>query len=115
TAHNVFQRYTSRISQHVVQHHERGCPSESRFAMKMCPGVLWKCANGNNKSIDRLVERPGMIRHCDPHITGACGRRKIAFDTDFFYNHLLRDNGVSVAMFDQPTRPDSNFTARRKR
>src|SRR6266545_4845555 len=78
-AHDVLERYMSRISQHVVKHHEGGRSSKSGFAVKMRPGVLWKCANGNNESVDYIIERPRMIRNGDPHITCACGRDKIPF------------------------------------
>src|SRR4030095_3904603 len=77
--------------------------------------VLRKCANGDNESIDRIIEGSRMIRNGNPDITGACGRRKIAFDARFFYNHLLRDDRVGVALFDRVTWPNRNFASRPKR
>src|SRR5205823_5716956 len=115
TPHNVLERHTSRISQHVVKHHERGRSSKSGFAVKMRPRVLRKRANGDNESIDCLIGRSRMVGNGDPYITGARGPHEIAFDAGFFYNHLLRDGRFSIALFDGVTWPNGNFAPRTKR
>src|SRR6266436_9575070 len=81
----------------------------------MRPRIVWKCANSENKSIDCIIERPRMVCNGNSYITRACGRDKIAFDARFFYDYLLRDGRVSVALFDRLTWSNCNFVTGRER
>jgi hypothetical protein len=81
----------------------------------MRPRILRKRANGDNESIDFLIEWSRMVGNSDPYITGARGRHKIAFDAGFFNNHLLRDGRFSIALLDGVTWPNGNFAPRPKR
>src|SRR4029077_5801557 len=81
----------------------------------MRPGILRKRANSDNESIDCLIERSRMVGNGDPYITGAPRQHKIAFESGFFSNHLLRDGRFTIALFDKVTWPNGDFALRPKR
>ena len=55
----------------------------------MRPGIFWKRANGEKKSIHFIVERSHVVRNRDADITRASGLNNIALYARAFDCHLL--------------------------
>src|SRR4030095_6406313 len=76
----VLQRHSICISQHVIQHHEGGRSSQPSFAVKVCPGILWKSTHSQSKSVHLIIERSRVVRNSDTDITCASGLDYIALN-----------------------------------
>src|SRR5262245_13567938 len=115
TVNDVLQRRAAGVSQHIVQHHEGGRSSQASFAMKMGPGIFWKRADRENESVHFIIERSRVIGDGDADIARASGLNNIALNVRTLDSHLLRWDGIGVAVFHRMTRPNINFAPTLKR
>ena len=99
-----------RISQHVVEHHESRRSSATSFAMEMCPTILWKRTNSENKSIHLVIEWPRVISNCDAHIMSAGSLDDVALCICPLDCHMLRWCKISACLLDGFPRMNSDFT-----
>ena len=106
---DVLPRHSICISQHIVQHHEGSRSSQPSFAVKMCPGIFWKRADRDNKSIHFIIERSRVIGNSDADITRASGLDNVALNARTLDTDLLRWDGIRIAMFHRMTRANINF------
>src|SRR5438093_6094509 len=115
TADNVLQRHAIRISEHVIKHHKRGGASQTRFTVKMRPCAGRKRTDSQNKSVHFIIERSRVVGDDDADITRASALDNIALNARTLDCHLLRWNGIAVAVFHRVTRPNIKFAPRLKR
>src|SRR4029077_7763986 len=113
--HNILQRHTSCVPQHVVKHHECRCSSKPRFAVEMRPGILRKLTDSNNKAIHFLIEWTRMVRDRDEYVMRASTFDNIPLRACAFDSHALRCDRIAVAVFDRVPRSNINFAAGLKR
>src|SRR5690348_7795685 len=81
----------------------------------MCPGIFWKRADRENKSIHFIIERSRVVGDGDADIIRASGLDDVALNAGTLDTHLLRWDGIRIAMFHRVARPDINFAATLKR
>src|SRR5438552_1220673 len=79
--------------------------------MKMCPTILWKRTNSENKSIHLVIEWPRVIRNGDAHIMGASSLDDVALCICPLDSHILRWCRISACFFDSFPRMNSDFAA----
>src|SRR6266567_4487219 len=109
TAHNILERDTVRISQHVVQHHEGRRPTPASFAMEMRPAILRHGPYGEDESIDLFIERTRMVRYCKAHIGGAIGLNNLTLHTRVLDSHILRRARSNAGFFDRRSWMNNDF------
>ena len=112
---DVLKGYAAGVSQHVIQHHEGGGSSQPSFAVKMRPGIFWKGADRENKSVHFIIERSRVIGDGDADIIRASGLDHIALNARALDSNPLRWDGFRVAVFHRMAWPNINFVPTLKR
>jgi hypothetical protein len=75
----------------------------------MRPGIFWKRTDRENKSVHFIIERSRVIGEGDADIIRASGLDNIALNVRAFDSHLLRWNGIGIAVFHRVARSNINF------
>ena len=76
----------------------------------MRPAIQRQRANSENKSIDLVIEWPGVIRDRDAHIMSASSLDDVAFSARPLNSQMLRLCGINACFFDSFPRMNSDFT-----